>query len=186
MSRGGNAGHRGHMPDGNYGGSGGGSSQANISQMANDLSNLGLDPNTLKKLSMSGIREFIPPGPPGGGGTPQGPPPSSGPPNNTSSTADNSGSSSPYPGSNYGSGSNQQRLQPPHSGIGSYGSPRASPTPSGSSSISSMMPAGSEAAMSAAAAAAAAAGGDPNMGVHPVQYSDGGTTYFYSSDEMQV
>jgi len=47
------------------------------------------------------------------------------------------------------------------------------------------MPAGSEAAMSAAAAAAAAAGGDPNMGVHPVQYSDGGTTYFYSSDEMQ-
>ena len=185
MSRGGNAGHSG----GNYGpgmGGSGGSNPANISQLASDLNNLGLDPNTLKKLSMSGIREFIPPGPPGGG--PQGSG-GGGPPNNSNSTADNSGSSSPYPGSNYGSGSNPpQRLQPPHTGIGSYGSPRASPTPSGSSSISSMIPAGPQdpAMSAAAAAAAAAAGGDPNMPVHPVQYSDGGTTYFYSSDEMQV
>jgi len=186
MSRGGNAGHSG----GNYGpgvpiGGSGGSNPANISQLASDLNNLGLDPNTLKKLSMSGIREFIPPGPPGGG--PQGSG-GGGPPNNSNSTADNSGSSSPYPGSNYGSGSNPpQRLQPPHTGIGSYGSPRASPTPSGSSSISSMIPAGPQdpAMSAAAAAAAAAAGGDPNMPVHPVQYSDGGTTYFYSSDDMQ-
>ena len=51
-----------------------------------------------------------------------------------------------------------------------------------------MIPAGPQdpAMSAAAAAAAAAAGGDPNMPVHPVQYSDGGTTYFYSTDEMQV
>ena len=125
------------MSRGNYGNNG--SNQQNMSQLANDLNNLGLDPSTLKKLSMSGIREFIP--------TPS-----------SSSGEQNSGSSSPFMG--------QQRLQPPT--IGSYGSPRTSPTPSSTN----LMPSQDQ---------AAAQGQDPGISTY---VSDGGTTYFYSSDEM--
>merc|ERR1719367_1270908 len=92
----------------------------NMSQLATDLNNLGLDPGTLKKLSMSGIREFIPPNSGGAG-----PAPTQGMHQGSPVPADgNSGSSSPF----------QPRLRPPPSG----NSPRASPTPS-SSSMSSMM-----------------------------------------------
>ena len=133
--------------------------QGTMSQLASDLNNLGLDPNTLKKLSMSGIREFIPP-------------------NTTSSGGDTtSGSSSPFPAY---SSSNQHRLQPPTGG--SYGgSPRGSPTPS---SMSSMMPPNSN--PGAASSAGGPNGGPQDMGDPSAisTYNDGGTTYFYSSDEV--
>lgn len=140
----------------------------NMSQLATDLNNLGLDPGTLKKLSMSGIREFIPPNSGGGGGPPQATP---GMHQGSPVAADgNSGSSSPF----------QSRLQPPPpsgtmgSGPPPFGnSPRASPTPS-SSSISSMMQQPQTATSEA---------NDPSSFSI---YSDGGTTYFYSSEAEMV
>ena len=134
---------------GNFGNTG------NMSQLASDLNNLGLDPSTLKQLSMKGIREFIPPNSGGGPASMhQGSP-----------VGEASGSNSPF----------QARLQPPPpsgSMAGAFGnSPRASPTPS-SSSMSSMMqqpPSASDA-------------NDPSIAT----YSDGGTTYFYSSEEGMV
>merc|ERR1719367_546098 len=133
----------------------------NMSQLATDLNNLGLDPGTLKKLSMSGIREFIPPNSGGAG-----PAPTQGLHQGSPVPADgNSGSSSPF----------QPRLQPPPSGTMGSGpppfgnSPRASPTPS-SSSMSSMMQQPRTATSEA---------NDPSSFSI---YSDGGTTYFYSSE----
>merc|ERR1719322_1310584 len=77
----------------------------NMSQLATDLNNLGLAPGTLKKLSMSGIREFIPPnsGGNGGGGAGGPPPTSTGMHQGSPGDVTNSGSSSPF----------QPRLQPP-------------------------------------------------------------------------
>jgi len=133
----------------------------NMSQLATDLNNLGLDPGTLKKLSMSGIREFIPPNSGGAG-----PAPTQGMHQGSPVPADgNSGSSSPF----------TPRLQPPPSGTMGSGpppfgnSPRASPTPS-SSSMSSMMQQPQTATSEA---------NDPSSFSI---YSDGGTTYFYSSE----
>ena len=147
-----------------------------MSQLASDLNNLGLDPNTLKKLSMSGIREFIPP--------------PSGPPN--SSTGDTSGSSSPFPPS-FSSANPPQRLQPP---MGSYGSPRGSPTPS-TGSMTSMMPPhstsnatnGPPPSGNGPPPTGSGPGGQPSgdMSADPSAistYSDGGTTYFYASDDV--
>ena len=68
---------------------GGNSNPNNLAQMTADLNNLGLDPNTMKKLSMSGLREFIPPST---GGSSVNSVTSS---MNMRST-DNSGSNSPY------------------------------------------------------------------------------------------
>ena len=71
---------------------GGNSNPNNLAQMTADLNNLGLDPNTMKKLSMSGLREFIPP-----------PPPSTASSVNSSMnmrSTDNSGSNSPFNNSN--------------------------------------------------------------------------------------
>ena len=137
----------------------------NMSQLATDLNNLGLDPGTLKKLSMSGIREFIPPNSGGAG-----PAPTQGMHQGSPVPADgNSGSSSPF----------QPRLQPPPSGTMGSGpppfgnSPRASPTPS-SSSMSSMMQQPQTATSEA---------NDPSSFSI---YSDGGTTYFYSSEAEMV
>lgn len=132
----------------------GSASQASLAQMAADLNNLGLDPNTLKKLSMSGIRDFIPQ-----------PPTSSSSARRSSGGGDNSGSSSPYGGQSQPSFP-PQRLQPP-GGQPPYGSsPRASPTPS---SVASDL------------ASNAGPSGDPSS---ISTYSDGGTTYFYASDDM--
>ena len=72
-----------------------GGNSNNLAQMTADLNNLGLDPNTLKKLSMSGIREFIPPSTSSSMG-------GSGPGNGMNLRgSDNSGSNSPY-GQNFG------------------------------------------------------------------------------------
>ena len=144
----------------------------NMSQLATDLNNLGLDPGTLKKLSMSGIREFIPPnsgGGNGGGGAGGPPPTSTGMHQGSPGDVTNSGSSSPF----------QPRLQPPPAS-GTHGSqfgnsPRASPTPS-SSSMSSMMQQQPQSAASLEAS-------DPSS---IATYSDGGTTYFYSSEADMV
>ena len=148
---------------------GGGSQQSNfngggnsnsIAQMASELNSMGLDSTTLKKLSMTGIREFIPPstsssmtGPGGGSGM-------------NMRGSENSGSNSPYQNFVPSSMSNS-RLQPPQSTMNSYISPRGSPTPSSGSS--SVMPNQAD------------NGGDPSS---ISTYSDGGTTYFYSSDDV--
>lgn len=162
MNRGGPGGPNFAGP--NPGGPSGSSNAAQMSQMVSDLNNLGLDQNTLKQLSMKGIREFMPTTGSSGSGL-------------RGSPHDNSGSSSPFP-QNYGStGGSQQRLQPPAASMSSYGSPRASPTPS-SGSVSSMMTAQQTQDMNNAAAAQ---GGDP---ASISTYSDGGTTYFYAGDEM--
>ena len=55
MNRGGGGGQSNFNNGGNSG------NPNNLAQMTADLNNLGLDPNTMKKLSMSGLREFIPP-----------------------------------------------------------------------------------------------------------------------------
>jgi len=160
---------------------GGNSNPNNLAQMTADLNNLGLDPNTMKKLSMSGLREFIPPST---GGSSVNSVTSS---MNMRST-DNSGSNSPYqqqqqpnfvqnPSSVSGI-STASRLQPPPpqqpptSTMGSYiSSPRGSPTPS--SVGSSVNQAGDN-----------GAGGPPGDPNSISAYSDGGTTYFYNPDEV--
>ena len=131
-----------------------------MSQLASDLNNLGLDPSTLKQLSMKGIREFIPPNSGGPASMHQGSP-----------VGETSGANSPFPA----------RLQPPPSGaMGGpppFGnSPRASPTPSSSSTMSSMT-------MQPQTASQLADANDPSS---IATYSDGGTTYFYSSEEGMV
>ncbi len=168
----------------NRGGAPGGASNgsaAQMSQMVADLNNLGLDPNTLKKLSMSGIREFIPAVAnnstvPGNNSLRGGP---------SSASQNNSGSSSPFQGfqgpppPSQQPQQQQQRLQPPslNSFVGAT-SPRASPTPS-TGSVNSMLP---PQPPTSADQSQAQQQQDPSASI--ATYSDGGTTYFYSGEEM--
>lgn len=141
-----------------------------VSDINKGLVSLNLDSNTLKKLTVSGIREFVPQPSQGGsqssssGRFPSGNSSGSGyrlPNNPTSSGAP------PYSSSSFSSDrlSNTSLSTPPPSMLAN--SPRQSPTPS---SVGMLNP--------------AAASATPDASGNIAIYSDGGTTYFYPGDEM--
>ena len=141
----------------------------NVSDINKGLVSLNLDSNTLKKLTVSGIREFVPQPSQGGGQSsssgrfPSGNSSGSGfrlPNNPTPSGAP------PYSSSSFSSDrlSNTSLSTPPPSMLAN--SPRQSPTPA---SVGMLNP--------------AAASVTPDAGNISI-YNEGGTTYFYPGDEM--
>ena len=134
----------------------------NVPELNKGLGSLNLDSNTIKKLTVSGIREFVPQpnssqsgsfgGAGGGGGG-----------NSAASQMrlSGNGSNSSFSGSNFGS----DRLNPTSAIM--TNSPRQSPTPASMGIVP-------------AASAAASANEASSIAI----YNEGGTTYFYSGDEM--